>query len=200
METKELKVKTTFVHEGHLLAYFLALILAKVSRERIITTPMRVLLDKKPNSFRKIFKVWLAVDALSIYINFLFKVYIPAKLGNTVLVEEYLSSSICSYQYYCRCLKLPLATLNFNFSSSLMLRLMLSLPTWFIFLDASSEVLKTRWRARRSPMERDDYIHARREILLPLLQDLSPGKLAYIRTDNRSVNEVHELIVKRLRL
>jgi len=141
----------------------------------------------------------LIVDTISICLKFLVSIYIPIKIGNIVLVEDYIPSTITHYRYYCQCLKLPLSSINF--SSKLALTLMSRFSTLIIFQDAPTEVLKSRWRARDFFIERENYVHhTRRKILLSLLQKLLPNKLIYIERGNRSVSEVNKLIMEGIEL
>ena len=201
LRSKGLKVKTTFLLKGHLFSHFFEIILAKIfckSRGEKASA-MRTLLDKNPSAFKKIFKLWLIVDTITICLKFLVSIYIPIKLGNIVLVEDYIPSTITHYRYYCQCLKLPLSSINF--SSKLALTLMSRFSTRIIFQDVPTEVLKSRWRAKDLFIERENYVHhTRRENLLSLLQKLLSNNLIYIETDNRSVGEVHKLIMKGIKL
>jgi thymidylate kinase len=200
LRSKGLKVKTTFLLKGHLFSYFFEIILAKILCKGgwKNTSAMGILLDKNPNAFKKIFKLWLMVDTISICLKFLVSIYIPIKLGNIVLVEDYIPSTITHYGYYCQRLKLPVNSVNF--SLKLALSLMSHFPTWVIFQDAQTEVLESRWRAKNLSID-EDYVHyTRRKVLLLLLQKLLPDKLVYIVTNNRSVSEVHKLITKRIEL
>ncbi|MEM1510034.1 MAG: hypothetical protein QW096_09245 [Thermofilaceae archaeon] len=192
LRMKGLRVKTTFLLKGHLLSYFLEIILAKILCKREHASSMRALLDESPYRFKKLFKVWLAFDVLSTCLKFLFSILIPLKLGYFILVEEYIPSTVSNYLYYCQCLRLPITTINFP--SNLLLRLMLSIPTHVIFLDSCSEALKSRWKARMSPIEKDSYIYMRRKVTLPLLQTLLPGKTLYLRTDNQTIYETFKSI------
>jgi len=196
LRSKELRVKTSFLLSGHLFSYLLLIILAKIlcKGRRKNASAMRTLLDENLVSFKKLFRLWLVVDTISTCLKFLFSIFIPVKFGKIVLVEDYIPSTITHYWYYCQCLKLPVSSVNF--SAKLMLRLMSCFSTWIIFQDANTEVLKSRWRVRGSPPEKDDYIRIRREILLLLLQKIQPGRLIYVKTDNSSAREVHKLIYR----
>jgi len=200
LRSKGLKVKTTFLLKGHLFSYFFEIILAKILCKGggKNTSAMGILLDKNPSAFKKIFKLWLMVDTISICLKFLVSIYIPIKLGNIVLVEDYTPSTITHYRYYCQRLKLPVSSVNF--SLKLALSLMSRFPIWVIFQDAQTEVLKSRWRAKNFSID-EDYVHyTRGKTLLFLLQKLLPDKLVYIVTNNRSVSEVHKLITERIEL
>jgi hypothetical protein len=205
LRSKGLKVKTTFLLKGHLFSYLFEIFLAKIlckGKGKYISA-MRTLLNKNPDTFKKLFKLWLLIDTANVYLKFLFSIYIPIKLGNIVLVEDYIPSTITHYLYYCRCLKLPISTIDF--SSKTLIILMSRIFTKVIFQDAQYEVLKFRWNIRGSGIERDDYIYyTRGEFLLYLLQKLLSEKLVhmlvYIKTDNRSVSEVHKIIMESIGL
>ncbi|MBS7612610.1 hypothetical protein KEJ27_10520, partial [Candidatus Bathyarchaeota archaeon] len=59
LKRRKTKVKTTFLKAGHIFAYFLEVILAKIlASKRKDVYPIRALIEEKPHTFRKVFKLW----------------------------------------------------------------------------------------------------------------------------------------------
>jgi hypothetical protein len=55
------------------------------------------LVEGKLNLFRRIFRLWLGLDLISITLKFLAGVYAPLKLGYTIPIEEYVPATISDY-------------------------------------------------------------------------------------------------------
>jgi len=58
--------------------------------------PIRAL-EGKLNLFRRIFRLWLGLDLISITLKFFAGVYAPLKLGYTIPIEEYVPPTISDY-------------------------------------------------------------------------------------------------------
>jgi len=194
LKNREVKVKSTFLKKGHFFTYILEHILALIFlRKKEKVPPMRALIDKSPHLFAKIFKLWLLFDVYFTAIKFIVNIYIPIKRGNTIIVEEYIPATIASYKYYCE--RLEISQEIIAFPTRILLRLMSMFSTQAVFFDAESNILKTRWNLRGSQMESDRYICMQRKILLPVVLDVLPNKVLYIRTDNYSISEVHRMLL-----
>jgi hypothetical protein len=99
LKRKGLKIKMSFLKTGHLFAFILEISLAKiVANKRKDVFPIRALVEERPTLFRRIFRLWLGLDLISITLKFLAGIYLPLKLGYTILIEEYiLLASIINY-------------------------------------------------------------------------------------------------------
>ncbi len=163
-------------------------------KKRKDTPFIRALIEEKPCLFRRLFKLWLTLDVLSIYIRFLLTIYLPLKTRHIIIVEEYIPSTIADHVYVAR--RLGLSPKSPSTAASFMLRLAhLGGSMQTIFLDAYDYVLKDHWRARRTNLdERPDYLNMQRTILLSLSKKLSSDDLLYINTSKQTIEETHKLI------
>jgi len=193
-----LKVKTTSLKTNHFLASALTLILAQMLvRKRKDVSRIRALFEDKPRVFRRLFKLWLSLDVISVSLQFLLTIYLPLMVGYIVLVEEYIPATIADYIYIAKATGLPFrslsSTLNF------MLKLMhLGGTTQVIFLDADTDTLKFRWNRRESLDEKSDYLSMQRSALLSLSKKLSSHEVLYVNTTVQTVEETQRLIVNHL--
>jgi len=199
LKQRGLRAKTTFLKTGHLFAFILEVFLAKmVAGKRKDVFPIRALVEEKPHLFKRIFRLWLYLDLVSITIRFLVSIYIPLKLGYTVLVEEYIPATISDYIYLSKIIKFPLKINSFEIIYLLKL-MSLCGPTHIVFLDAENDKLTLRWKLRGSFDEREDYIRMQRSILLRLSKELSCSFL-YINTGTKTIKETHKLVTNHLLL
>ena len=197
LKQRGLKVKMSFLKTGHLFAFVLEVILAKmVASKRKNISPIRVLVEERPHFFKRIFKLWLSLDLISIAIKFLTNIYIPLKLGYTILVEEYIPATISDYIYLSKIIKFPLEVNSFAVNYLLRLMSFYNL-TQIIFLDAENGKLTYRWKLRGGFNEREDYVRMQRTILLQVSKKLS-YRFLYINTGTKTIKEAHKLIINRL--
>jgi hypothetical protein len=188
----------SFLKTGHLFAFILEISLAKiVANKRKDVFPIRALVEERPILFRRIFRLWLGLDLISITLKFLAGIYLPLKLGYIVLIEEYIPATISDYVYLSKIVNFPL---NVNsFAINYLLKLMNSCgPTQIIFLDAKDDELKTRWKLRGCFDEREDYLQMQRTLLLQISRELSPNGLIYINTGTKTLMETQKLIMSHL--
>jgi hypothetical protein len=199
LKQKGLNTKVSFLKTGHLFAFVLESFLAKMlAGNRKDVFPIRALVEEKPYIFKKIFRLWLDLDLISIVIKFLAEIYLPLKLGYIVLVEEYIPATISDYIYLSKIIDFPLK-MN-SFAIKFLLTLMnLCNPTQIVFLDARDDILVFRWKMRGSFNERADYILMQRTLLLQLSKKLS-CKFLYINTGTKTIEKTHELITINLSL
>lgn len=197
LRAKGLKVRTTFLKTGHIFAFLLEVILFRMLiRERKNVYPLRALIEEKQYFFKKLFKLWLIFDIVSVLIHFMFRIYIPLKMRHIVVVEEYIPATIADYVYLAKVLNLPLR--NISSAIYLMLRLLhLSGFMQTIFLDADENVLRSRWSRRGSLDEKPDYLQMQRTLLLSFSEKFSSTFL-YINTSSKTINETHRLIIEHL--
>ncbi|MDW8049447.1 MAG: hypothetical protein RMJ07_07245 [Nitrososphaerota archaeon] len=200
LKRRRLKVKKIgFLKTGNLLAFVLEVFLAKMlaSRRKDVHY-IRALVEEKTNIFKRMFRLWLFLDLLSITIKFLIHVYLPLKLGYIVLVEEYIPAAISDYIYLSRILKSPLKINSFA------IRYMLKLinvcnPIHTFFFDAGNNDLFIRWRMRGSLCERGEYIQMQRNVLFLISRKLS-HRFLYVNTSMKTLTEVHKLITDHMGL
>jgi hypothetical protein len=197
LKARGLRVKVTSLKTGHLFAYILEVVLAKMLvRWRKDVYSIRALIEDKPHLFKRLFKLWLTLDVLSISIRFILTVYIPLKMRLIVIVEEYLFATIADYIYLAKVLGLPFKTVSP--AVRFMLRLLqLSSPIQTIFLDAPNVVLEKRWGQRSSLNEKTEYLQMQRTLLLSASK-LSSSFL-YVETGNKTIGETHRLIINHLK-
>ncbi len=197
LTVKGLRVKTTFIKTGHIFACLLEKVLAKiVVGTRKDAYPLRALIEDKPRLFKRLFRLWLTLDMLSISIRFIMSVYIPLKMRRIVLVEEYLSATIADYLYLAKILGLPFKAVSpaVKFMQRL---LQLGGPMQTIFLDASNGVLETRWSQRSSLTEKTDYLQMQRTVLLSASK--RSFSFLYVETANKTIEETHRIIISHLK-
>jgi len=198
LSRKGVKVKVATLKTSHLIACLLEVILARIlASRRKDVYPIRALLEEKPHFFKKVFKLWLALDIISVAVKFLFSIYIPLKLGYVMLVEEYIPATISDYIYLSRVVGFTLKSQSFTVTFPLRL-MQLGGPTQMVFLDAENSELKSRWKHRKSFNERHDYLCMQRTLLLSLSKSLSHA-LIYINTSNQTIEQTHRLILDFLR-
>ena len=188
----------SFLKTGHLFAFILEISLAKiVANKRKDMFPIRALVEERPTLFRRIFRLLLGLDLISITLKFLAGIYLPLKLGYTVLIEEYIPATISDYVYLSKIVNFPLRVNSF--AINYLLKLMnLCGPTQIIFLDAKNDELRIRWKLRRSLDEREDYIQMQRTLLLQISRGLSSMNFIYINTGAKTLVETQKLIMNQL--
>jgi hypothetical protein len=198
LKRKGLKTKMSFLKTGHLFAFVLEILLAKiVANKRKDMFPIRALIEERPTLFRRIFRLWLGLDLISITLKFFASIYLPLKLGYIVLVEEYIPATISDYIYLSKIVNFPLRVNSFVINY--LLKLMnLCGPTQIIFLDAKDNELRRRWKLRGSFDEREDYLQMQRTLLLRISRELSPNGFIYINTGAKTLTETQKLIMSQL--
>jgi hypothetical protein len=198
LKQKRLRTKMSALKSNELLASILVILLTKiVASKRKDVFPIRALIEERPTLFRKILRLWLALDIISITLKFLISIYLPLRLGYIVLVEEYIPATISDYIYLSRFIKFPLK-MN-SFTINYLLRLMnLCRPTQIIFLDAKDDELKKRWKLRKSFDEKEDYLQMQRTLLLQISKKLSSLNFIYINTETKALEETQILIISQL--
>lgn len=197
LKMKGLRVKTTSIKTGHIFAYLLETVLAKiVVGKRKDAYPVRALIEDKPRLFKRLFRLWLTLDVLSISIRFILSVYLPLKMRRIVIVEEYFSATIADYIYLAKVLVLPFKTVSpaVRFMQRL---LQLSGPMQTIFLDAPNVVLEKRWGQRSSLNEKTDYLQMQHTLLLSASKFSS--SFLYVETGNKTIGETQRLIINHLK-
>lgn len=197
LRNKGKKVKTTNLASGHVLTYLwpLANILAKLlTRRRSEVSPNMVILEDNPYVFRRLFKLWITLDTLSVCAKFLFEIYLPSRLGYCVIVEQSTPTIIADYFYLCRLLRLPTKTTSR--CTGLLQRLIhLAQPTRVVFLDAETRVLESRWRRRAGlhMAETPEYVSMQRTSGLSLLRTLHTCDLVYVDSTWREILTTREV-------
>lgn len=198
LRTKALRVKTTSLKRGHLLTYVLEVALARllIGRKKKVCS-IRVIVEERPILFKKLFKLFLILDVVSIFCRFLFTIYLPRKLGYVIIVEEYIQAAMADY----------IALSEFvgfnNKSLSVTVNLLSRLahlggPIHTIFLDAPNDTLKARWIHRNSLSQRSDYLHMQRTLLLSISKKLS-SSFFYINTNDKTIQKTGVIIMNFLK-
>jgi hypothetical protein len=198
LRKENVKTKVVVLKTNHLFAYCFTLVLEYILLgERKQTFVIRELIDKRPMILRRLFRLWLALDALSISLRFLWSVELPLKRGCVVLVEEYLPAIVTDYVYVSRAIGLPSGISNraIRFVASILAS---AGAMDNVFLDAQSSVLQTRWAMRGSPFEKPEYLRAQREMLLRFSRELSSHDFLYIDTTKKTIKQTQMCIRTRL--
>ena len=198
LKFKGFRVKITAI-KGHLIGRILVVALVKMLvGKRSDVFPMRALYEAKPVVFRKLFGFWSLTELLGFSIKFLFRIYLPLKLGYTILVEEYIPGTIADYIYLSSVLGVKPDRLNL--ASRIILRFLhLGDPTMVVYLDADTSILNMRGRYRGTLQEKPDYLHMQRTLLLALSKNLSSYEPICIDTSLQEPTETHEQIMLNLR-
>ena len=200
LKQKGLKTKLSVLKSNELLASIFVILLSRiVASKRKDVFPIRALIEERPTLFRKILRLWLSLDIVSITLKFLTSIYLPLRLGYIVLVEEYIPATISDYIYLSRFVNFSLKMKSFTINY--LLRLMnLCRPTQIIFLDAKDDELRIRWKLRKSFDEKEDYLQMQRTLLLQISKELSSMNFVYINTEAKTLEETQKLIMSQLLL
>ena len=150
----------------------LMLILSKmfVWRRRNASPP-RILLES-PSVFRGLFKLWLLADILLVHARFLLQVYVPWKLGYSIIIEFDWFCWLAIYFHLRRSLGLPSSHIDLDRAVGL---LHLVQPKRILLLDAEEGALESRWNRRDSRAniaEMRECLHILRSLALPLASAL----------------------------
>jgi len=192
------KVRISYLKRGHLLVFLLEGLLAKMfAGKRKDVYPIRALLEERPTLLKRIFRLLLSLDLISIISKFLASIYLPSRLGYIVLVEEYIPATISDYIYLSRAINSPLKVNSFAINCLLRLMILCG-PIRTVFLDAKDDELKRRLGLRGSPDERKDYLQMQRTLLLRIAEELSTYRLTYIDTEAKTLTEVQKLIMTQI--
>ncbi len=196
------KVRTSFLKTNHLLAYLFTIFLVKLLvKDKEYSYPIGTLIENKPELMKKIYRLWLTLDLISLSISFFLKIYIPIKRGRIVIVEEYFPATISDYMYFARSIGYPIKNLSFviNYMQKLSY---IGGSYLIIFLDTSIKDLLTHWKNRNSRAElytniliAPDYIGMQRSVLFNIANKLS-SKLLYLRIDNKTIKETQKNIME----
>lgn len=187
---------STVLKRGHLFAYLFEIFLAKSIKAKAQDTPypIEVIIRNRPDLLKKFFKLFLAIDTISIFYRFILTVYLPKKMGYVVIVEEYLQATIADYEWLS---KLTGANKSVLFTRLLTSLAVLGGPTYTVYLDAPNATLRARWVNRQSPIQRIEYIEMQRTLLFSISKRLFPS-LTYINTEKTSINKTASIILKTL--
>jgi thymidylate kinase len=190
-------VKSTFLQSGHGLAYLLQILLARTLLKRKYLYEVEGLIYERRELFRKLFKLWLFLDCVSILILYLIRIYIPERLGRVILVEGYIPSTLVDYMYIFKRLKRPMQTVNFlNRLTKILIRITLcsTYPLIAVYLHANDDTLKRRWKGKEDLNLHSEYIQLQRTKLLSFLKHACHSFII-LRTDSRSIKDTHSMIM-----
>lgn len=200
LESEEYRVKKYFLKTGHLFAYIFEVLLAHLFvTEKQDVSPIRTLLTERPEVFKRLFGIWIFLDLISITAKFIVKIYIPLKLGYTLLIEEYIPAILADYIHISKSINLEPGAISFPIGLISKLAY-LAEPMTVIYLDADTKELSSRWKNRGSRKEVSKYLQMQRSLLLALSKKFSSEKLVHVNTTNQTVLETLEEITKELNL
>jgi thymidylate kinase len=171
-----LKIRTADL-KGYVREYLrpLAIILAKLLTRRSNVSPTSGLLEGDPRVYRRLLKLWLMLDTFDVYAKFLFNIYVPSKLGYSLIIEQFIPTKIAEYFYFCRLLGLR-SDEALPWTGLLQRLIQLIQPARTVFLDAETRVLQSRWRRRaRNKLniaETVEYMHMQRTLAVSLARAL----------------------------
>ncbi len=193
-----IKIRKTTLKTSHGLSHIVLYMLYKMVTRKRDAYPIRALIDEKTLFFRRLFKLWIILDIISVYIEFIKRVLIPLKLRYNVVIEEFIPAIITDYIYLARKLSVPLASI-YKFLKIILKLNYLVVNRYYVsavFLNAELNELERRWILRGSPKECIDYILVQRSILYRML-NLLYNSVIYIDTTHKSVNATYtELKIK----
>ena len=199
LKSRGFRVKITAIKTGHLFGRILVMALAKmIAPRRDDVFPIRALYETKPQVLSKLFGLWMAMELTGFSIKFMFDIYLPLKLGYTIIVEEYVPGAIADYIYLCNVLRLEPERLD-QVSKIILRFLHLGGPTQVIFLDADTGVLNLRGQRRGTLEEKPDYLLMQRTLLLALSKSLPRCGVICIDTSFQKPIQTHEQIMRHFR-
>jgi hypothetical protein len=153
----------------------LAMILAKLLTRRSNVSPTSGLLQGDPRVYRSLLKLWLMLDTFDVYARFLFDIYVPSKLGYSLIIEQFIPTKIAEYLYFCRLLGLR-SDEALPWTALLQRLIHLIQPARIVFLDAETTALQSRWlrRARNKVniAETLEYMYVQRTLAVELARAL----------------------------
>jgi len=188
------RASSTFIKTGHLFSFLLLRLLARGSAGGDRSTPsIRVLMESRPELFRRLFGTWLAIDMMSVLTKYFLAVWLPVKADFRVLVEEGIPATIADYLYISQKLGLP-ADASHGAIGLLCAVHKRGAMTAIVYLDADQGTTRSRRIGRGGMYETDAYVREQSRLLPKVANALSGGALLYLETTSRSVEEISSLI------
>jgi len=194
-ESQNARVVWSFIKSGHMLSYILRkALIAFGACEKVMYPDGLARVYPRRDIVRRLFRLWCFLDAFSIVVKFFFSIYIPYKLGFTLLIEEGLSMTLFTY-----CKSFP----HFFDTEPKDLKLFSSLLGWIqskshhvnIVLDANADELSRRRRYRSFRQdELLDYISMQKK----WIEAMDLGDTIFIETTGKPILVVHDNIVAAL--
>ncbi len=187
-------VKITYLKTVHLFSYvFTKLLSTIILRRTDYDYPLKALRQEANFLFRRMFKLWLIIDVFSLALKFLISVYLPIKLGYTVLVEDYFPASIGEYKLANRRLGFPEENIEWTVRLIIKLSRLLLNDSRVIFLDAYRRELP-----KYNCTLKTGYVAVQRNIFLPYSRCLAGGpthRFLYIDTTHQRIKETYLNII-----
>jgi energy-coupling factor transporter ATP-binding protein EcfA2 len=198
LKKTNIKIKNSFLKSGHLFAYGFEVMLVRILFGKIPGEyPTRTLIERRPLLFKNLFSLWLFLDSISISIRFFITIFLPKKLGRTVLVEEYFPGIISDYYYLAR--NIGVCPGDIQWITNFMIKLkMKGGPIDVVFLNASDSLLKSRWLNRGSFDEKPEYLQMQRTLLKSYSLILADS-FTFIDTSNLNKMQTTNSIIKFLK-
>ena len=181
----KLKNVTTYIKSVHGLTFFLSYIIRKLTKDKM---------DLRKKIHQRINKVWIISESISITMKFLLLVYLPYQLGYSIIIEEGLKMTIANYQHF-RPYFLGVNPETVPFINTL--------QGWIesknhleIILDADKEEVASRRKNRTfRRYETSEYETMQRYTM----SNLKGPNTVFIDTNNKSINQVHNIIVEHVK-
>jgi thymidylate kinase len=196
LKKRGIATTATFLKSANLMAYlFLKMIAALCGLKRNHVPPITTLNESRPDLFKALSFLFTLIDAFSIVIKYLFRVWLPLKLGRVVLVEEYLPATVFDYFVL---LKIRKVITSRSFNVLYKLCALLASRTAHVsnivfFFDAPNHVLFERYSRRGSFKERKLYLEMQRK-LLPSLYSKFLGRQVVFLNSSKPVYQLERLI------
>jgi len=199
------RVRDTILKTSYGLSYILLTMLCLVSRVRPgnKVSPIRMLIDERKSFFKRLFKLWLWVDVFSVFIEFIRRIYLPLRLGYTVVVvEDYIPAVITDYMFFSVKLGVPVESIVRQIR--MIYRLDIAVKSrgyrvYSFFFDAEDRELYKRWVRRGSSIEYRDYIIVQKKLLYRITRFLYSDTV-YIDTTREDIASIHRRIKELIKL
>jgi len=191
LQSKDVKVSATYLKSSHALSHIVwkALIVLGACETVHYTEGSRRIYPRK-EVMRRLFLLWRLLDSFSISLKFFFMVYMPYKLGFTLLIEEGLAMTIYTYveslprffNVEPKALKLPACLLEWAEGQHHL----------NIILDASNKELDIRRKNRSFRREElNEFITMQRK----WMQSLDLHDTISIETSDKPLSTIHKSII-----
>jgi RNase adaptor protein for sRNA GlmZ degradation len=187
LKMRDIIATATFLKTANLMAYLLLKVIAAVCGLKRNHMPLITALNEsRPSLFKAVSFLFTLADTFSIVIKYLFRVWLPFKLGRVVLVEEYLPATVFDYFVL---LKVRKVVTSRSFNVLYKLCALLASRTAHVsnivlFFDAPNHVLFERYSCRGSFKERKLYLEMQRKLLPSLYSKFLGSQVVFLDSSN----------------
>lgn len=194
------RVTKTYLKTMNILSHILIVFILKIIGEKSNgMSPWRFLAERRRTLVKKLFNLLVIADCISLSIKFLIRIYIPLLMNNSVIVEEYLSSTIADYiSFKSRGLWGSWGGLIISLAQRY--HAMVREMSYFIYLYAPQSILRERWRSRGTLFERNGYLEMQQRILRGVIRQLGGACYLEISTAYRPPYSVTKEILGHLKI